>query len=112
MTQTWKKIATVSLAAVMLTGSLAGCGKKAVSIDKENPSINVMTKAYNTESASPDSPVLQKLEEFLGTKLNITWVNIYFYNVISKSIYARQHNYSAYQKCNQFFQDNRSFITA
>ncbi len=33
-----------------------------------------MTKAYNTESASPDSPVLQKLEEFLGTKLNITWV--------------------------------------
>ena len=52
MTQTWKKIATVSLAAVMLTGSLAGCGKKAVSIDKENPSINVMTKAYNTESAS------------------------------------------------------------
>ena len=43
MTQTWKKIATVSLAAVMLTGSLAGCGKKAVSIDKENPSINVMT---------------------------------------------------------------------
>ena len=74
MTQTWKKIATVSLAAVMLTGSLAGCGKKAVSIDKENPSINVMTKAYNTESASPDSPVLQKLEEFLGTKLNITWV--------------------------------------
>ena len=74
MTQTWKKIATVSLAAVMLTGSLAGCGQKAVSIDKENPSINVMTKAYNTESASPDSPVLQKLEEFLGTKLNITWV--------------------------------------
>ena len=47
MTQTWKKIATVSLAAVMLTGSLAGCGQQAVSIDKENPSINVMTKAYN-----------------------------------------------------------------
>ena len=44
MTQTWKKIATVSLAAVMLTGSLAGCGQQAVSIDKENPSINVMTK--------------------------------------------------------------------
>ena len=43
MTQTWKKIATVSLAAVMLTGSLAGCGQKAVSIDKENPSINVIT---------------------------------------------------------------------
>ena len=45
MTQTWKKIATVSLAAVMLTGSLAGCGQQAVSIDKEHPSINVMPKA-------------------------------------------------------------------
>ncbi len=28
MTQTWKKIATVSLAAVMLTGSLAAAVKK------------------------------------------------------------------------------------
>ena len=65
MTQTWKKIATVSLAAVMLTGSLAGCGKKAVSIDKENPSINVMTKAYNTESASPDSLFFKNLKNFL-----------------------------------------------
>ena len=49
-------------------------------------------------------------------RINVTFqffaVNIYFYNVISKSIYARQHNHSAYQKCNQFFQDNRSFITA
>ena len=35
MTQTWKKIATVSLAAVMLTGSLAGCGQQAVSIRSE-----------------------------------------------------------------------------
>ena len=37
MTQTWKKIATVSLAAVMLTGSLAGCGQKAVSIITGQP---------------------------------------------------------------------------
>lgn len=74
MNQTWKKIATVSIAAVMLTGALAGCGSKTASIDPANPSINVMTKAFNTESASADSPVVQKLEEFLGTKLNITWV--------------------------------------
>ena len=39
MTQTWKKIATVSLAAVMLTGSLAGCGKKA-SFYRQGRSIN------------------------------------------------------------------------
>ena len=66
MTQTWKKIATVSLAAVMLTGSLAGCGKKAVSIDKENPSINVMTKAYNTEYSITGQPCSSKnLKNFL-----------------------------------------------
>jgi putative aldouronate transport system substrate-binding protein len=74
MTQTWKKVAAVSIAAMMLTGSLAGCGNKAASIDMENPSIKVMTKAYQTESAPDDSPVLQQLEEFLGTKLNMTWV--------------------------------------
>mgnify|MGYP000143405175 CR=1 FL=1 len=45
--------------------SLAGCGQKAVSIDKENPSINVMTKAYNTESASPDSLFFKNLKNFL-----------------------------------------------
>ena len=53
MTQTWKKIATVSLAAVMLTGSLAGCGKKAVSIDKENPSI-MQTHAVHSLPADID----------------------------------------------------------
>jgi putative aldouronate transport system substrate-binding protein len=74
MTQTWKKVAAVSIAAMMLTGSLAGCGSKTASIDMENPSIKVMTKAYQTESAPDDSPVLQQLEEFLGTKLNMTWV--------------------------------------
>ncbi len=73
MTQTWKKIATVSIAAVMLTGTLAGCGEKTASIDLANPSIDVMTKAFQADSAQPDSPVVQELENFLGTKLNITW---------------------------------------
>lgn len=73
MTKTWKKISAVSIAALMLTGTLAGCGSETVSIDMENPSINVMTKAFQAESASADSPVMQALEEFLGTKLNMTW---------------------------------------
>lgn len=60
MTQTWKKIATVSLAAVMLTGSLAGCGKKAVSIDKENPSINVMTKGLQYRICITGQPCSSK----------------------------------------------------
>ena len=64
MTQTWKKIATVSLAAVMLTVHLPAAVKSSF-YRQGNPSINVMTKAYNTESASPDSPVLQNLKNFL-----------------------------------------------
>lgn len=74
MTQTWKKATAVVGAAVMLTGALAGCGPKTASIDLENPSINVMTKAFNADSAPADSPVMQELENFLGTKLNMTWV--------------------------------------
>lgn len=73
MTQTWKKIATVSIAAVMLTGALAGCGTQTASIDRENPSINVMTKQFSAESAANDSPVMEELEKFLGTQLNMTW---------------------------------------
>ena len=73
MTQTWKKIATVSIAAVMLTGALAGCGSQTASIDLENPSINVMTKQFSAESAANDSPVMEELEKFLGTQLNMTW---------------------------------------
>ena len=73
MTQTWKKISAVSVAALMLTGALAGCGSETVSIDMENPSIDVMTKAFQAESAAADSPVMQALEEFVGTKINMTW---------------------------------------
>ena len=74
MTNAWKKVAVTALAAIMLTGSLAGCGTKTATIDKENPEISVMTKAFNPESAPADSPVVQKLEEYLGTKLNISWI--------------------------------------
>lgn len=74
MTQTWKKVVAVAGAAVMLAGALAGCGPKTASIDKENPSLNVMTKAFNADSAPADSPVMQELESYLGTKLNMTWV--------------------------------------
>ena len=74
MTQTWKKIATVSMAALMLTGSLAGCGgSKAEPLDAENPTIKVMTKQFATESAGEDSPVLQELEKYLGVNLEMTW---------------------------------------
>ncbi len=74
MTKTWKKIVAVSAAAVTLTGAIAGCGSKTASIDQENPSINVMTKQFNADSAPADSPVVQALEEYLGTKINFTWV--------------------------------------
>ncbi len=74
MTQTWKKVATVSIAAVMLTGSLAGCGgSKASKIDQSNPTIKVMTKQFQASSADETSPVMQELEEYLGTKLEMTW---------------------------------------
>lgn len=73
MNSTWKKIASVSIAAMMLTGALAGCGGGGAKIDMENPTISVMTKAFSAESASPESPVVQKLEEYLGTKINFIW---------------------------------------
>lgn len=74
MTQTWKRVATVSIAAVMLAGSLAGCGgNKAAKIDRDNPTIKVMTKQFQAESAGADSPVMQELENYLGTKLEMTW---------------------------------------
>ena len=74
MTQTWKKIATVSIAAVMLAGTLAGCGGSgATSLDKENPTIKVMTKQFQAESAGKDSPVMKELEKYVGAKLEMTW---------------------------------------
>lgn len=74
MTNTWKKVIASSLTAVLAAGMLAGCGGGSGAIDPENPSITVMTKAFNADSAGPDSPVTKALEEFLGTKLNIQWI--------------------------------------
>lgn len=74
MTQTWKKVAAVSIAAVMLAGSLAGCGEKTSSIDHENPVLKVQTKAFKADSAANDSPVVQALNDYLGAKLEFTWV--------------------------------------
>ena len=74
MTQTWKKIATISMAALMLTGTLAGCGgSKAEPLNAENPTIKVMTQQFATESAGDDSPVVQELEKYLGADLELTW---------------------------------------
>lgn len=69
-----KRITTAACAAALLCGSLTGCGGGKAVIDKENPEISVMTMSYQVESAQPDSPVMQALEEYLGTKLNIQWV--------------------------------------
>ncbi|MCC8160148.1 MAG: extracellular solute-binding protein [Oscillospiraceae bacterium] len=75
MTQTWKKIATASLAAVMITGALAGCGgSETASIDPENPVITIQTKSFNADSAADDSQVVQALNEYLGATLKFTWV--------------------------------------
>lgn len=72
----WKKITTAACAAALLVGSLASCdsGSGASKIDKANPELTVMTMSYAVESAAKDSPVLQALEEYLGTKLNIQWI--------------------------------------
>lgn len=74
MTNTWKKVIASSLTVMMLAGALTGCGSKTASIDPENPSITIMTKAFNADSAAPDSPVVKALEEFVGSKLNIQWI--------------------------------------
>lgn len=75
MVNKWKKIATTACAVAILAGSLAGCnGSGGGSIDKENPSLNVMTMAYQVESASPNSPVMEALQEYLGTKLDVSWI--------------------------------------
>lgn len=74
MTKTWKKIVALAAAVAVVVPVLASCGGGGgVAIDKENPEIQIMTKAFQAESAQPDSPVLQALEELVGTKLNMTW---------------------------------------
>lgn len=71
-----KRIVTAALALVMASVALAGCSDdtQTSSIDMENPSLDVMTMSFNTTSAPADSPVVQELEDYLGTKLNFKWV--------------------------------------
>lgn len=75
MSNKWKKITAIACLTAVVTGGLAGCGKgSGKKIDKENPEISVMTMSYQMEAAGKDSPVMQKLEEYLGTKLNISFI--------------------------------------
>lgn len=74
MTKTWKRVIALAAAVAMIVPALASCGSKGASIDKENPTINIMTKAFQAESAQPSSPVVQKLQEVVGATLNINWV--------------------------------------
>lgn len=74
MKKTHKRIVTAALTSAILTGLLSGCGNQNIAIDLENPEITVMTKSYKSESVAFDSPVLQALEEYLGAKIDFTWV--------------------------------------
>lgn len=80
MTKTWKRVASASVAVIMLAGALAGCGKQTDPIDVNNPSIDIMCKSFNASSAGDDSPVVEALENYLaqqmGTEsftLNFKW---------------------------------------
>ena len=74
MTKTWKKIVALAATVAIAVPVLASCGGGGgSSIDMENPSIDIMTKAFQADSAQPDSPVVQALEELVGAKLNINW---------------------------------------
>lgn len=68
-----KRVMTAACAVALLAGSLAGCGEK-MTIDKENPVVSVMTTSFAVDPASSDSPVVEALEQYLGTKLDIQWV--------------------------------------
>lgn len=70
-----KRILTAGCAVALLTTGLASCGGGgSASIDPENPIVTVMTSASQPESASPDSPVLEALEQYLGTQLDISFI--------------------------------------
>lgn len=70
----FKRITVAACAAALICGSFAGCGSQTSVIDKDNPEVSVMTMSYQVESAQPTSPVVEALEQYLGTKLNIQWV--------------------------------------
>ena len=67
-----KRIITAVCAIALLCGTLAGCKEKAT-INSDDPVVSIMTTSYSVEPAQPDSPVVQSLEKYLGTKLDILW---------------------------------------
>lgn len=70
-----KRILTAGCAVALLATGLAGCsGGKGKGIDTENPEITIMTSASQPESASEGSPVIEALEQYLGTKLKISFI--------------------------------------
>lgn len=81
MANHWKKITAIACLTAIAGGVLAGCGGGGGSkIDKENPSISIMTESYQMDPATKDSPVYQALEEYLGTKLDIQFTPNSGYN--------------------------------
>ncbi len=69
-----KRIAAAALGAAMILGTLAGCGSTTTTLDLENPVITILCSQEDVQSATPDSPVWQALEEYIGAKLDISWV--------------------------------------
>ena len=87
MTKTLKRVVCASVASLMLIGALAGCGKQTQPIDGENPTIDILCKAFNATSAGAGSPVVQELENYLAEKmgvnsltLNLKWAPSATYN--------------------------------
>lgn len=74
MKKSVKKFITVSCIAALAAGSIAGCGKTVQTMDVNNPVLTIMGAAYKNKSADSNSPVVKALEEYLGAKLDITWV--------------------------------------
>ncbi|MCH5184505.1 MAG: extracellular solute-binding protein [Oscillospiraceae bacterium] len=69
-----KRILTVGCAVALLTTGLTACKGGKGSIDPDDPVITIMTSAAQPEPASEDSPVLEALEQYLGTRLQISFI--------------------------------------
>ena len=87
MTKTFKRVVCTSVAGLMIIGALAGCGKETQPIDTQNPTVEILSKAFNANSAGADSPVVQELEKYLADQmgvgslsLNIKWAPSATYN--------------------------------
>ena len=87
MTKTFKRVVSASVASLLVISALAGCGKESQPIDVENPTVEILSKAFNASSAGSDSPVVQELESYLAGQmgvndltLNIKWAPSATYN--------------------------------